>query len=50
MIRSLYQAIPGPVIVRILVLVLVAALALVTLFLVFEVTGDLLDNGGVTVP
>lgn len=50
MIRGLYQALPGPAIVRILVLVVIAAVALVALFLVFEAAGDLLDDGGVIGP
>ncbi len=47
MLKRIYNALPGPPAARIVVMVLVVALALIALAFVFERAGDLIDNGGV---
>lgn len=47
MIKRIYSLLPGPPVVRVAVLVVMAAIALVALGFLFEWAGDLLDSGGV---
>lgn len=45
--RRLFSILPGPIAVRVAIVVLVLAVTLVALFFLFEWAGDLLDSGGV---
>jgi hypothetical protein len=45
--RRFFAMLPGPLPVRLLIILMVLAVALVALFLLFEWGGDLLDSGGV---
>ncbi|HEX7100469.1 MAG TPA: hypothetical protein VF377_14665 [Acidimicrobiia bacterium] len=45
--RRLWRALPGPAPLRALELLVLAAVALVALFFLFEWAGGLLDSGGV---
>ena len=44
--RKLFAALPGPTPVRILLMIVIAAVALTLLGLLFEWAGDILDDGG----
>lgn len=44
--RRLFAALPGPLPVRILLMTVLIAIALVALFFVFEFLGTFLDDGG----
>jgi hypothetical protein len=48
--RRLFNALPGPLPARVLIVVGLLAVLLVALFLLFEWAGDLLDSGGVVGP
>ena len=45
--RRFYELLPGPPVARIVLMVIVIAVALVALGFIFEWAGDLLDSGGV---
>ena len=45
--RRLYGLLPGPPVARVVLMVLIFAVALVALGFIFEWAGDLLDSGGV---
>lgn len=47
MVKRLFQSLPGPLPLRILLAIIVVAVMLVALGFIFERAGDLLDNGGV---
>lgn len=47
MVKRIYNALPGPPAVRLLIVAVAVAAALVVLALAFERAGDLIDNGGV---
>ena len=44
--RDLFNALPGPPVVRVLLAVLIVIAALALLVVVFEFGGDLIDDGG----
>ena len=44
--RDLFNALPGPVAVRVVLAVLIVLVVLALLVLVFEYGGDLIDDGG----
>ncbi len=44
--RRLFDALPGPLLVRVLIVVVLVVVALILLGLLFEWAGDLLDTGG----
>ena len=46
MMRRFFDALPGPPLVRALIVAVVVVAALVVLGLLFEWAGDLLDTGG----
>jgi hypothetical protein len=48
--RRLLDALPGPVAVRVVILVAAALVALVALGFLFEWAGDFLDTGGTVGP
>ncbi|MDH3261012.1 MAG: hypothetical protein OEM81_01735 [Acidimicrobiia bacterium] len=48
--RRLFAAFPGPLPVRVLIVMVALAVVLVALFFLFEWAGDLLDSGGVVGP
>lgn len=48
--RQLFAKLPGPLAVRVLIVIVAVAGALVALFFLFEWAGDLLDSGGVVGP
>ena len=48
--RRLFALVPGPVVVRVVIVALALAVTLVALFFLFEWAGDLLDSGGVVGP
>lgn len=48
--RRFFQRLPGPFLVRLVIVALAAVALLVALFFLFEWAGDLLDSGGVVGP
>lgn len=48
--RRFFAKIPGPLPVRVAIVLVALAVALVALFFLFEWAGDLLDSGGVVGP
>lgn len=48
--RRLFAMLPGPLPVRVLIVVIALAATLAALFFLFEWAGDLLDTGGVVGP
>lgn len=48
--RRLFARLPGPLSVRVLIVFVALAAALVAFFFLFEWAGDLLDSGGVVGP
>jgi hypothetical protein len=48
--RRLFERLPGPLLVRLVIVVAGAVALLVALFFLFEWAGDLLDSGGVVGP
>jgi hypothetical protein len=48
--RRLFDLLPGPMVVRIAIVIVVLMALLVGLFYLFEYAGDLLDTGGVVGP
>ena len=44
--KKLFAALPGPTPMRILLMIVIAAVALTLLGLLFEWAGDILDDGG----
>jgi hypothetical protein len=48
--RRLFARLPGPLPVRVLIVFVALAAALVAFFFLFEWAGDLLDSGGVVGP
>lgn len=49
-VRRLYALLPGPPLVRLIILVALVLVILVGLGLLFEAVGDLLDTGGTIGP
>lgn len=47
MIKKIYSLLPGPPALRVIELIVMAAVALIALGFLFEWAGDLLDSGGV---
>ncbi|MDF1595894.1 MAG: hypothetical protein P1T08_07340 [Acidimicrobiia bacterium] len=45
--RRLYANLPGPVVVKVLITVVIVVAVLTALVFLFEWAGDLLDSGGV---
>ena len=45
--RRLFDKLPGPLAVRVVMAVVALGVALIALFFLFEWAGDLLDSGGV---
>ncbi len=50
MIRRWFQALPGPLPVRLLIAFVIVAIVVALLAVVFERAGDLIDTGGVVGP
>jgi hypothetical protein len=48
--RAIFDMLPGPLVVRILIVIVVLIGILIGLFYLFEWAGDLLDSGGVVGP
>jgi hypothetical protein len=48
--RRLIARLPGPLALRVVLIVATVAVALIALFFLFEWAGDLLDSGGVVGP
>lgn len=48
--RRFFDALPGPMVVRIVIVILIVIAVLIGLFFLFEWAGDLLDTGGVVGP
>lgn len=47
MVQRIYNALPGPPVVRVLIMIVAVVVLLVVLAFVFERAGDLIDTGGV---